>query len=269
MGCFSILFAVQVLNLEGFWRFGAIIHGIGILTYAAGVLIFGPRQKWVVVKMVKEMIVRYPDQAMKQDDKPLLLTDLLDPKGKSNNTFMKLKADNEDDYENCKTGLANYKLMQLWTYCEAKNAKNTTERKHGIPFFRVARFGFVSEPTPKDLACILNANTLYTVCTGTWQLVFGAIVISLLGTANVQIIIPLGVSAISFLLTVANVFLDFGNVLSKIEGERLVRDRTLAQFDSQRVKDKDKATAKRDADTQKIEKDFDNKNGASDLVEKG
>merc|ERR1712008_223162 len=167
--------------------------------------------------MVKEMIVRYPDQAMKQDDKPLLLTDLLDPKGKSNNTFMKLKADNEDDYENCKTGLANYKLMQLWTYCEAKNAKNTTERKHGIPFFRVARFGFVSEPTPKGLACILNANTLYTVCTGTWQLVYGAIVISLLGTVKVEIIIPLGVSAISFILTVANVFLDFGNVLSQIE----------------------------------------------------
>merc|ERR1712008_812 len=92
---------------------------------------------------------------------------------------------------------------------------------------------------------------------------------SLLGTANVQIIIPLGVSAISFLLTVANVFLDFGNVLSQIEGERLVRDRTLAQSESQRMKDKDAAKNKRDQDTETIENFFQNKNGASDLVERG
>jgi hypothetical protein len=264
--CFSVLFAVQVLNLEGFWRYGAAIHGIGILTYAAGVLVFGPRQKLAVVKMVKEIITRHQEQCLKPDNNPLTLNDKVG--SIAHVTFAALQA-NEEDYEICKQGLANYNLMQLWAYCEAKNAKNTTERKHGVPFFRVARFGFVSEPTPKDLACILNANTLYTVSTGTWQLVFGAIVIALLGELRLKILIPLGVSAISFLLTVCNVVMDFGHVLSIIEGERLVRERQMQKSESERVKAKDDVTKKRDQQLKKIDRDFQKRTGASDLVEKG
>jgi hypothetical protein len=63
--------------------------------------------------------------------------------------------------------------------------------------------------------------------------------------------------------------MDFGNVLSIIEGERLVRERQLQRSESDRVKAKDEKTKKRDKELKKVDNDFLERSGASDLVEKG
>jgi len=75
-------------------------------------------------------------------------------------------------------------------FCEIKNAKNCTELQHSVPFLRLARFGFVAEPTPRDLGCILNASALYTFCTGIFQLVYGTIIMAVQGEVTLEVMLP-------------------------------------------------------------------------------
>jgi hypothetical protein len=83
-----------------------------------------------------------------------------------------------------------WKLTHMWTYAEKKIALNVCEVKHGIPFLRLARFGFVASPTPKDLAGILNANALYSVATGIFQVFGGVFLIFSVGNADLMVLLP-------------------------------------------------------------------------------
>jgi len=228
---FSILFAVQIISLEGLWKYGACVHGIGILTYFAGVLWFGPRQKMAVVKMVKDTIARHPQHCEYDDgppvtdprrpiktlslDSPLFKDQSQRTPGVGRRTFEDLGSD-EEDYEACKAALGRYGLTSVWT----------------------------------------------------WQMIYGAIVISLMGVVKVEILLPLAVSGVSFFLTVANVVMDFATVLTVIDGERLVRDRILQTCESARVKDKQAAVDTRTADLAAIETKYADKRNPADLVTK-
>lgn len=267
---FSFLFAVQVINLDGLWKLGVIVHVIGVLTYFAGALYFGPRQKYRVVKMVQDMMMKYPNEFKSNKGAAQTTVGMesrLAPNAQRGPKFGDLTADQEG-FDQFKTGLAEWGLIHMWNYCEIKNAKNTTEVKHGVPFLRLARFGFVAEPTPKDLGCILNANALYTFCTGTFQLVYGAIIMAMQGEVKLEIVLPLSISGVSFLLSVANVAMDFSGVLTAIEGERRLKEQVLQASDNERIAQKRRAEQRRDADLQDLESQFQGRAGAADLVEK-
>jgi len=255
---FSILFAVTVINLEGLWKYGACVHGIGILTYSAGVLWFGPQQKYKVVSRIKDMMMKNPE-LFKSTVPPKLNTpvSVTDPigTGRDKTQFQHLQND-EEGVEKMKLGMTHYGIPHVFHFYEIQISRNMVEREHGLPFIRIARFGFSSELPPQDLACILNANTLYTVCTGTWQLVYGAIVISVLGEVKIEVILPLAVSAVSFLLSVANVGLDFSAVLTEIEKEKMIKEKIKAESDTSEEEQKLQAKRRFEEQRSRIEAEF-------------
>merc|ERR1712048_1088025 len=103
----------------------------------------------------------------------------------------------------------------MWDRVEVKNSWNIAEVKHGVPFVRVARFGFQAVPTPKDLSGILNANALYSFTTGFQQLAFGILLMIQFGV-DAATMIPLSISGSSFVLSMANVLCDFAGKLNQI-----------------------------------------------------
>lgn len=115
-------------------------------------------------------------------------------------------------------------LSPIWDACEIKNALNCVEIKHGMPGLRLACFGFQSEPSPKDLAGILNANALYSATTGIVQIAFGGVLISEYGVST-EVLIPLTISGLSIVLSGFNVLLDFAGKLAKVENEQRMSDK--------------------------------------------
>jgi len=138
--------------------------------------------------------------------------------------------------------------MHVWAGAWASNAKNCVEMKHGIPFWRLARFAFFAEPGPRDLACILNANAAYTFCCGLLQLVFGGGMLfyplipgvppAEAPAFGMNSILPLGISFCSLLLTLANIFLDFASILSELDEEKRLYDKIKTSCDSEQERKK-------------------------------
>jgi len=274
---FSILFAYQVSQLTGIFQWGWLVHVVGLITYFAGVLYFAPMAKFKVVAMLKDMMSKHPEEFQSPQAKKVggeqtgtvkisshVVPGDSPPAGTP--TFSDLKNEPEH-FEVARNAMGAYNLIHTWNYCEAKNAKNTCERKHGVPFFRLARFGFVAEPSPKDLGSILNANALYTFCTGTFQLVYGLILMFALNQFQIEVMLPLAISGVSMLLTVANVVMDFPGVLALIDGERRVKEQVLQSSESARVKAKKQAEAEREKANKTIDEKYPTM-GAADLVDK-
>merc|ERR1712050_148262 len=164
--------------------------------------------------------------------------------------------------------LSNWGLIHLWTAAEAKNAKNCCERKHGVPFYRLARLGFMADPTPKDLGGILNCNALYSFTTGIIQLLFGSILMYEQGFMF-QIIVPLSISGTSLALSVLNIYYNFSAVCMQIEGETRLADRILQRAAGQLEDGKRKLTEERDQQLAEIENRFGGKTYAPSIVKKG
>merc|ERR1739848_108647 len=87
-----------------------------------------------------------------------------------------------------------------------------------MPFIRLARWGFFSQPGLQDLGSILHCNALYTFCCGLFQIAFGAMIVSQ-GNASVNTLLPLAVSGFSFILSFANILLDFAAILAELDEE--------------------------------------------------
>lgn len=173
----------------------------------------------------------------------------------------------EEGIESFKTGLCNYGLLHMWNAAEIKNAKNCCERKHGIPFFRLARFGFMSSPTPRDLSGILNANALYTFCTGLLQLSFGIMIMHEFGP-SLNVLLPLSVSGVSLLLSVANVLLDFSSILTEIEAEQRLAEQIRNRSAGELATKKKGLLERRDEETNAVETQFGTRTDAPGMVEK-
>merc|ERR1712113_389814 len=138
-------------------------------------------------------------------------------------------------------------LLPIWNYAKQKNARNVTLIQHGVPFYRLARFGFFSCPNPSDLGGILNANALYSFTNGIFQIAFGVAFMLEFGT-NAEAIIPMGISVLSLILTCFNIFLDFSAILESIDQERMLTENFLRES---QIKLEDSIQAERTAlDTQ-------------------
>jgi len=147
-------------------------------------------------------------------------------------------------------------LMHVWAGAWASNSKNCVETKHGLPFWRLARFAFFAEPGPRDLAQILNGNAAYTFCCGLLQLVFGGgmLVYPLIPGVpaakapafGMNSILPLGISFCSLLLTLANIFLDFASILSELDEEKRLYAKIKTSCDSEQERKKNTLNHRRE-----------------------
>jgi hypothetical protein len=275
---FSTLFLYQLSILDGIYLYFLAVVGVGILTYVAGLVFFAPGQKFRTIKLVREMMVQNPEEfrcekkghtgTLVGPNTPLTPA----PQGAQGGTRMR-----SSDFASCqldaegieafKTGLCNYGLLHMWNAAEMKNAKNCCERKHGIPFFRLARFGFMSSPTPKDLSGILNANALYTFCTGLLQISFGIMMMHEFGP-SLNVILPLSVSGVSLLLSVANVLLDFSSILTEIEAEQRLADQIRNRSAGELATRKKDLIERRDEESNAVQKEFGTRTDAPGMVEK-
>jgi len=266
---FSILFAKEVSERSDFWRWGWVVQAVGMATYCLGAFVYGPRQKFAVMKMVLDLMAKHPEE-FKTDKGMVTSASKLSPNAGRNQpeTFASLEKNNDRDSLNAfKNGMGEWGLIHVWNYLDAKNAKNTTEIKHGTPFLRLARFGFMAEPTPKDLGSILNANAMYTFSTGIFQLMLGVLLVIIDGSFRLQMMLPLGVAGTSFVLSVFNVALDFSGILTAIEGERRMTERILQQSDGKLTANKKKAEQTRERELDALEKCYENKKGPADRSE--
>merc|ERR1712187_252280 len=213
----------------------------GILTYALGILKLAPQQKFKVMKIVKRSMA---DDAAKwySDKYEQQITSMspLAPGTRKRDEPKNFEALMPDE-EGCrwfKEGLYHWDMVANWDYAETKNLFNCCEIKHGVPFLRLARLGFMSAPTPKDLGGILNANALYTFCTGIFQLCVGAFILAdtPMSDWTLFMMLPLGVSFLSFVLSVANMLLDFSGILTALENEQQVTSKIEQKNEIERVK---------------------------------
>jgi len=147
-------------------------------------------------------------------------------------------------------------MQDIWDAVEKRNAWNCLNREHGVPFWRLAKFGFHAQVNPKDLSGILNANALYTFSCGIAQMVFGIILVKdLLGTPDAfQAMVPLPVSFISFVLSVLNVLKDFSGMLVLAENEENLTHAILAANESRNRTERAVLTQKRQDRVEAIQK---------------
>jgi len=234
---FSIMFLVQLYRKGGTFIVFMLFCIGGMLVYMAGVVIFAPRQKYKTPKNVIEMMENQPDQFVWEGKRisPNSPLDPKQPKSATNRTFEQCsqfttfdeKEKKNTDCSDFKRGLANYGFLAAWTAAEKRNSRNRAEIKHGVPFLRLAKFGFMATPQPKDLGGILNTNALYSFTNGIPQMLFGVYLFSLEGP-SLELLLPLSIAGVSFLLSLANIFLDFGAKLLVLQGE----DDTVADIQS-------------------------------------
>jgi len=243
---FSFLFARELFIIGGIYRFFWGVLGVGSLTYIVGIGYFGPQNKFGTVKQIHEMMSQQPQQFKGFPDargrgpaKQVMVTgdSSTNPANASRwNTDRKFKdlEPDADGYDEMRLALSRYKLSHLWTYADRCSSLNTCEIKHGMPFLRLARFGFMAQPSPRDLGSILNTNALYSFCTGIFQLVIGGILIAETSTRDMFILLPFGISASSFVLSACNMLLDFSGTLYEIESERSTAAEILDKLESER-----------------------------------
>jgi hypothetical protein len=269
---FSPVFMHQLLSHGEKYTYFFLVICVGNLTYAAGAGYFAPNQKYKTMKLVKDLMISSPEEFVVPrtvtSSRPYKVQTQspVDPSSTRGLTFGAVEMTPEG-FESFKAGIVAYNLAHIWNACEIKNARNCFERKHGIPFFRLARIGFMSEPSPKDLSGILNANALYTFSTGLLQIAFGATMGYEFGL-TFETVLPLSISSFSLLLSFANVTLDFAGILTEIEAERRLKDTILQASAGTLKRDKDVARATQEEEKTQIEQEFHGKNDASSLASK-
>jgi len=221
---FSLMFLYNLASIREEWEyatFALVYIALGMVTYLYGICQVAPRQKYKVVRAVKDMMRNSPAEFQYKKgtvtaDSPIF------PQGNPGQPNPKFKDLREDEvgFGQFSAGLGRYGLVHLWNGCELKNAKNECEMTHGIPLFRTASYGFMAEPTPRDLGGILNANALYSLCCGVGQVAFGVVIMFVTESVDTMVLMPLIISASSLILSILNVGLDFSLILAQIETEQ-------------------------------------------------
>jgi len=110
-------------------------------------------------------------------------------------------------------------------YYQARSefVRNVVKWKHSIPFLRLARFGWMADIPAGDFACILNSNALYSFTVGFAQLGCSAYyVVSLWNGEDDPAIIfsSMGISILSWVLSILNIAIRFPKVLNDLEERR-------------------------------------------------
>jgi len=265
---FSVMFLTALHQSDGMensqFFFGAVV--VGLVTYFGGIALVAPKQKFKVVSLVQEQMRNSPNEFRLPNGELVTLASLVNPRDKMNKmTFDNLQGDAEG-VSQCATGMANYGLTHIWSACVIKNAKNECEWFHGIPFYRTASFGFMAEPTPRQLGGILNANALYSLCCGALQLAFGT-VIMIQGNRSSLVLIPFCISAFSLVLSIFNVAFDFSALLAQIDCEQRISDKIQRESEKDLQKAKDELKADFEAQVRNIKRQMSSSMGSAGFVE--
>jgi len=255
----SFLFALNLYELGWPYQLFLALICIGLFIYFLGITTFGPWNTYYTITKVRKTMTLFPDQFMHENTQVRLETQMFPGSNdfeKRNLTF----GDMTEQYERTTKGmeffrqaLSDRNLIFVWDRIEIDNQVNTCDFVHGCPFLRLARFGFMSAPPPKDLGGILNANTLYTFCTGIFQIFIGAVVIYHTGRMDFMNLVPISISCVSLLLTLANVFLNFSSILTSIEAEDALRVDIETRSADDLRRQKQVAQRKRDDEMQSID----------------
>lgn len=246
--CLTAIFLANMGQrwLEGLmFQLGLCLVVVGFCTYSIGVLYFGPRQKTKVMKLVIAQMQAKPQdfesfvykknsmgKIVDKTDSTFLqptsknvrieLSTQLSPtdarQRSSPQTFQDLDRHNAKHRHLCQSALYHWGAGHMWQAIAVKNSWNCCNFVHGVPFVRTGRFGFMSQPSPQDLGGILNANALFSFSVGTLQLGFGAFMLYIDGF-DVNTLVPLSVSTVSFVLSLCNVVFDFAATLATLDGE--------------------------------------------------
>lgn len=228
----SVIFVVQSAMLSASWKYGLIVHGIGLLLYALKTLHFGPQQKYRMIKMVRKLV-----SGMEEIDSDWLKTAKL----------------NKENFERCKREMATHGLMEIWNYCEELNGQKNREMIHGVPFLRLARFGYMERPSAKDVEGIFAANSMFTYCIGIWQLIYGTIILAEVGEVKIEMLPPLCASLICFVLTVMNIAMNFNKKLAEIGHEDRRKKKVWWNAERNRVALRTQAKCERNAKLKEID----------------
>jgi len=288
---FSLLFMFSLFQTgqeDAMYLFFLMVVVLGVLVYFLGAVCIAPRQKHVIAKLVMKFLTDNPTECIakdwykngasfKQVEPGHLVPDGMEvticraspvyPQNdgsQRNPKICDLDLSDPINREALRLGLAQWGLGEIWDAQERKNAWNCAEIKHGIPFFRLARFGFMSQPTPRDLGSILNMNALYSFATGAVQLIFGSVLLVTKFTSGdatptsqiMMIVIPLGISTISLVLSIFNVVFDFAGKLADTECEKRMSDAILQKSAVELKNNKKKQERDHKRAIQKVEQDF-------------
>lgn len=248
---------------------------VGFATYLMSAIVLAPRQKNRVGKLVRKFMQNNSGECntrmFKEEDGSVsrlgpgetgsvcvTLKFFVYPPGATatdcTKTFEALDIKNAEDNEDMQRGLTAWGLSAIWDAQEVKNAWNCMERKHAVPFFRLARFGFMAQPTPKDLGGILNANALFSFCCGLLQVIFGAIRCQFGLSANVMV--PLIVSSLSLIISTINVVFNFAGKLAEIECEERLTAAVMTQVETTHRVEVQKLESELKQDKAALEQDF-------------
>lgn len=176
-----------------------------VLVYLAGAY-FGNKKKKQFCKTLRENVEA--GSYKKRDRQTLTLADV---KGQTEDEFKKTMLSE---------GLGN-KFFQE----RAKFVRNIVKMKHSVPFFRLAKFGWMADIPASDFAGILNANALYSFTLGLPQLGFSLFfwLKIIEGQEDLLIMSSLTVSVLSLILSIMNILVAFPKVLNDLECERDLR----------------------------------------------
>lgn len=226
---------------------------LGWFTYFWGVCYFGPKQRLRCMFLVKERMHSHPEEfrstTVKEYKGSFILRDhrnFNSPDAKQvrvNHTFLARPewyntsrnatyADevdeirsfdeynqlSEEHVKEFRLGMEMWGLLHVWQAVSISNARNCVDWYQGVPVVRLARYGFMAQPSPHDLAGLLNANAAYGFCVGITELFASIFMVSKYGAKTLRVI-PLVLSAVSFTLCMANVIGDFPALLEEVQAE--------------------------------------------------
>jgi len=143
-------------------------------------------------------------------------------------------------------------LGQKFFSARAKFIRNIVKPKHSIPFWRLAKYGWVAEIPPGEFAGILNANALYSFSIGFVQLGCSIYFTLAYGEDNffksdAVVIASMAISVLSFILSLMNILVAFPKVLNDLEYHKNRKEQMNRDIESQIAKHLDGMKEERDA----------------------
>jgi len=118
-------------------------------------------------------------------------------------------------------------------YAERSNfIRNVVKWKHSVPFFRLARFGWMADIPAGDFAGILNSNALYSFTIGMSQLGCSLFFIFSLKQQSMIIWASLAISVGSLVLSIMNIVVSFPKVLNQLEKDNANEEQRKKAFEN-------------------------------------
>jgi len=195
-------FASYLSYSKADFAIGPILISVMVFVYIGGAF-YGNQQKH---KFCKSLRLSVEAGRFKKQDGTTITTE--DVKGLTENDF--------------KTVMIREKIGNKFYAERSKFIRNLVKFKHSIPFLRLARFGWMADIPAGDFAGILNANALYTFTLGFPQMLICLFFWfkELDGEPDMIVGASLGISFLSFVLSMFNIIVSFPKVLNDLECAR-------------------------------------------------